>query len=288
MGLAMTFRFRKLYADVVAADGTVAVVYLTWLEAWGVRLASAGVEQYGPDGRREVSHARPAGWTFDPDCVGNGWSVRLELPDGGLELHYRDALPAWYPPEPAPHQAMAWHVLIPRAAVEGFWSRGTVHRRLEGEGYSDWVELRRAPRSLGMRELNWGRVHLPTETLVFTALTFRSGRTWNRAVGWGEDGARRELDLEVSSDPAGTVGLQGVAGPRLTLSPARLLHDGSGLDVARFPATPARLVAHAVTGSLHERRWLARATTSQCVDTGWALHEVVHFGAGVAAHPRRT
>lgn len=280
----MTFRFRKLYADLVAPDGTVTVVYLTWLDAWGARQAAAGVEQYSPDGRREVSHARLAGWTVDPDSVRNGWSVRLELPDGRLELRYRDALAPWYPPEPSPHQAMEWRVLIPRATVEGSWSRGRVHQRLEGEGYSDWVELRRAPRFLGMRELHWGRVHLPSETLVFTALSFRSGRRWNRAARWGgEDGAQRELDLELSSDPAGTVGLRAGAGPEITLSPARVLHDGPGLDVARFPAPPVRLVAQAVTGSLHERRWLAQAATSGCGETGWAVHEVVHFGPRVAA-----
>jgi len=80
----MTFRFRKLYADVVSDDGTVTIVYLTWLELWGARFASAGVERYGSDGGREVQHARPQAWQFNPDSVGDGWGVRLELPRGDL------------------------------------------------------------------------------------------------------------------------------------------------------------------------------------------------------------
>src|SRR5207244_12700079 len=58
----MTFRFRKLYADVVSDDGTVTIVYLTWLELWGARFASAGVERYGSDGCPGVrSEERRAG-----------------------------------------------------------------------------------------------------------------------------------------------------------------------------------------------------------------------------------
>jgi hypothetical protein len=275
----MTFQLRKLYADLVAADGTVTVVYLTWVNVWGARLASAAVEHYSLDGRREVRHARPVGRTFDPDAVAGGWSVRLELLHGVLELRYQGALPPWCPPQPSPHRAMEWRVLIPRAAVEGVWNGPSTRERLEGQGYIDWVELRRPPRFLGMRELRWGRVHLPNETLVFTALSFWSGRTWKRAVRWGEDGAH-ELDIELSGDPAEALRLQTATGPELSLSPARLLHDGPGLDAARFPAMPARLVARAATGPLHERRWLAHAVSSRCGNTGWGLHEVVHFGTG--------
>ena len=93
----MTFRFRKLYADVVSDDGTVTIVYLTWLELWGARFASAGVERYGSDGGREVQHARPQAWQFNPDSVGDGWGVRLELPRGDLELRYQSALSSWRP-----------------------------------------------------------------------------------------------------------------------------------------------------------------------------------------------
>src|SRR5437773_9886988 len=77
----MTFRFRKLYADVVSDDGTVTIVYLTWLELWGARFASAGVERYGSDGGRDVQHAPPQAGQFNPDSVGDGTRVAPEPPN---------------------------------------------------------------------------------------------------------------------------------------------------------------------------------------------------------------
>src|SRR5207247_168499 len=117
--VSMTFRFRKLYADVVSDDGTVTIVYLTWLELWGARFASAGVERYGPDGGREVQHARPQAWEFSPDSVGDGWGVRLELPNGDFELRYESALGSWRPSGDLPDPAMEWRGLVPPAGVVG-------------------------------------------------------------------------------------------------------------------------------------------------------------------------
>src|SRR2546426_12138620 len=102
----MSFRFRKLYADVVSDDGPVTIVYLTWLELWGARFASAGVERYGSDGGRDVQHAPPQAWQFDPDSVGDGWGVRLELPSGDFELRYESALSSWRPNGDPPDPAM--------------------------------------------------------------------------------------------------------------------------------------------------------------------------------------
>ncbi len=253
----MSLRFRKLYADVVSDDGTVTIVYLTWLEVWGARFASAGVERYGPDGSREVQHAQPQAWEFDPDSVGEGWGVRLDLPNADLELHYQAALSPWRPPGESPDRAMEWRVLIPRASVVG----RAAGRELRGTGYCDWVDLRRPPRLLGMRRLRWGRVHLPSETVVLTALEFASGRTWSRAGRW----QGRELQPHRGAAELG----EGQA-------PVRVLHDGPGLDRARFPAAATRFVARALTGALHERRWLARPGGG----SGWAIHERVSFGNG--------
>ena len=270
----MTFRFRKLYADVVSGDGTVTVVYLTWLELWGARFSSAGVERYGPNGRREVRHARPPSWDFDPDTVGDGWGMRLELPSGNMELRYESALAPWRPPAPAADEAMDWRVLIPRAKVTG---RHGAWGELAGTGYCDWVDIRRPPRLLGMRRLRWGRVHLPSETVVFTALEFDSGRMWSRTGRW----CGRELLADGDAvqlgegHEAGRVWISETNNGLLAFAPVRVLHDGPGLDRARFPAAPTRLVARALTGPLHERRWLASSSGS-----GWAVHELVCFGNG--------
>src|SRR3989442_45555 len=47
---------------------------------------------------------------------------------------------------------------------------------------------------------------------------------------------------------------------------------------ARFPAAATWFVARALTGALHERRWLARPAGS-----GWAVQERVSFGNGEQA-----
>jgi hypothetical protein len=280
----MTFRLRKLYADVVSGDGTVTVVYLTWLEAWGARFAAAGVERYGPDGRRSVLHARPPAWGFDPDSVRDGWRVALELVGGGaLELRYDRPLGPWRPPGPPPHPAMAWRVLIPRAVVAGGWSGPGEPGGLWGTGYCDWVELRSAPRLLGMRLLHWGHLHLPSETIVFTDLRFASGQRWSRAAHWHGAESQPGAGVVVALDEAGGVRVGASGAEPLALLPIRLLHDGSALDHARFPSAGLRLAVRVVAGSLHERRWLARSAEASSPGAGWCLHEVVRFGAGRGA-----
>lgn len=268
----MTFRFRKLYADAVTPDGTVVVAYLTWLEVAGTRFAAAGIERYGPAGGRVVRRARPPAWGFDPDRVGEGFDLRLELPEGQVAMRYESVLPPWTPPGPAPTDAMEWRVLVPRARVV------VSTAGLDGpvaSGYCDWVELRRPPRWLGLRRLRWGRAHLPEGTAVFTALTFGSGRVWNRTAWWnGRDPQPDEGGGAVEVGEGVEVGGLCIRSPgalAATLRASRLLHDGQGLDRERFPSAGTRFMARVLTGSLHEQRWLAGGP-------GCALHETVCFG----------
>lgn len=277
----MTFRLRKLYADVVSGDGTVTVAYLTWLEAWGARFASAGVERYGPDGRRSVLHAQPPTSEFDPDSVRDGWRVGLELVGGGaLELRYDRALGPWRPPGPPPHPAMVWRVLIPRAVVAGCWSGPGEPGGLCGTGYCDWVELRAAPRLLGMRLLRWGRLHLPSETIVFSQLSFGSGHSWSRAARWHGAESQPSDGVVVALDETGGVRIDPGGAEPLALFAIRLLHDGPAFDRVRLPTAGLHLAVRVVAGSLQERRWLARSAESSRPGAGWCLHEVVRFGAG--------
>lgn len=265
----MTFRFRKLYADAVSDDGTVSIIYLAWLAVYGVRFSTAAVERYTPGGRREVRRGRPVRWEFDPDAVGSDWRIQVEFPDGALELHYHRALPPWRPTDPAPSEAMEWRVLIPRATVTGCWIERSAREMFTGLGYCDWVELRRPPRLLGMRRLHWGRVHTPSEAVVFTKLEFTSGHTWSHASQWDGGGTR--------SDGA----------PPFSLQPIRLLHDGPGLDRMRFPMSLERIFARALTGPLHEQRWLASVTCAGNSEPGVAIHEVVDWGASGDTRGRR-
>ncbi len=275
----MTFRYWKLYADVVTPEGTVAIVYLTRLEVWGWVMDDAGLELYHPDGSREVLRARDAP---DPSVFASAplKSFALGFGDDRLELEYRAALPAWVPPGGLPEPHLKWQVLVPRAAVRARWSPGSRRADLSGEGYADWLELRRPPRRLGLAAVAWGRVHLPAETLVFIHLTLCSGSRWQRAARWtgGEPWATDEFALE--SAATGLVLRAPAAGAGgIILAWGRVLHQGAALDAARFPSYWRRLLARWLAGPIVEtRRASPLAGLAGSPDRICAVHEVVRFG----------
>jgi hypothetical protein len=288
----MGFRFEKLYADVVAQDGTVCIAYLAWLDVWGLKSAYAGLELYWPDGRREVIQAQPRAEPID-------WSRReihfsFDVPGGPFLLEYRVVHGAWTP-EGAPCDDLRWCVKAARAEASGRWMGDPRRPVLRGVGYADWVELDRPTRRLNLGLLRWGRVHLPDATLVFNAVDFRSGPPWQRAARWSDAGRAEYGTVGIERASSGTeVHLAGLSG-HLIIEPARALHVGDAIDRARFPGAVERLVSSAVTGPATERRLLGRArwTGQEQSGSAWALHEAVRFGplaavvdVGTAEAPR--
>lgn len=276
----MQFRYRKLYADLVTPDGTVAVVYLTWLEVAGLRRASAGAELYHPDGRREVRRACRPFAAMDPAGTGAPDLIRLTLPDGELTLEYAvERLPRSEPPTP-PARGMRWLVLTPRA--EGVLRLPSEPAR-RGTGYVDWVELARPPRRLGLATLEWGRLHPSEGAVVFTALTFRSGRAWRWAAVW-VDGASPRPDDHCTLTRTGQVVQVGLSGEHgrtrgpYHLMPLRTLHAGPALDRRRLPGVVERTAARLFAGRVHESRWLSRVDVpARDTASPPALHERVVF-----------
>jgi hypothetical protein len=283
----MGFRFRKIYADLVTADGTVCIAYLAWAETWGLRSAFAGVELYAPDGSREVLRALPPAPQPPPAGDGRPVELRLEFPRGAFSLRYRPLHGPWTPAGDAPARALEWSVRVPRAEVEGRWSGGIDRPDLAGTGYVDWVELGRPTRWAGVRRLEWGRVHLPESTLVFTGVCSPAGEWWRQAARWSEPGqpapaVARDFRLDPGPD---VVRLEfpepeRSAFPGLALRPDRVLHRGVAVDRARSPALLERLAFRLVTGPSDETRWISRAHPADRPDApaGFALHEVVRFG----------
>lgn len=283
----MRFRFRKLYADVVAEDGTVGIVYLSWLEAWGLRTRYAAIELYRPDGRREILSARRAP-RLDLERLGSNLRIELDLPEGPFRLCFEPEAGPWEPAV-AP-QGLRWRVLCARARAVGVWSCGD-RDPLRGVGYADLVALDHPPRRLGLERLDWGRVHLERETVVFTRLSARRGLVWGRAARW-RGGAWRpeEGDATLEPDRRGLALrlADGRATPtRLYLRPERTLHDGSAFDPVRIPSPVTRALTIALAGRVHERRWLSRADGDVPPDGARrsALHEQVDF-ATARVQPR--
>ena len=274
----MSYAFRKLYADLISEDGTVCVVYVTWLEALGLVLPYAGVEIYWPDGRREVLHASRPPPSLDSRHPPDRLEFELELPGGRAKFAQRVVHGAWEPASPAACSGLTWSVLVGRAAAELRWLDDSKRPTLRGGSYADWVVLTRLTRRLGLASIEWGRIHFETRTQVFNRITLRQGLEWQRCAAWSGGAPDETADVGLAWT-AGEAHLT-AGGAGVILAPARVLHDGSPLDAARIPNRAERLVASAMTGRSRETRWLSHArAVGDARDTGWALHEEVRFGA---------
>ncbi len=282
----MKLRFRKLYTDLIAADGTVCIVYIAQVQVGSVyRNRYGAVELYWPDGRCEIIRTStpphfPEFADGRPDL-----QIELEIPRGRFTLHYEAQHSSWKPGDPEPTSGLNWSVKIARAEARAQWVGSPHLPDLEGCGYADWVDLVQSPKRLGLSRLEWGRVHLPNTTLVFTYLRFRSGDEWQRAAVWSMADAFAEWDKYQLNWRDGVLHIEipGYEMPfpaSLELRPARTLHRGPAFDRRRFPNLLERMITRALAGATQETRWLSRVTApaDDCPQTGWALHESVNFG----------
>lgn len=282
----MGFRFRKIYADLVTADQTVCIAYLAWLDAWGIRTALGGVELYSPDGGREVLRALPPASRPPPGGDGGPVELRLDFPAGALSIRYDPVHEPWTPLGQPAAPALEWSVRVPRAAVTGRWTGAPGRDELIGTGYMDWLEITRPTRSLGIRDLEWGRVHLPDGTLVFTGVRSRAGEWWRRVAYWPGPGRARPVvgeDFRLVQRPDGfqldALHRDGNCSA-FSLDRGRVLHRGGAVDRARAPGLVERLALRLVTGPSTETRRVSRALSSDRSPSaaGSAVHEVVRFG----------
>jgi hypothetical protein len=259
----MLFRFEKLYADLVSADGAVCVAYVTRLDMFDWHREWAGLERYDPDGSRTVRHARGVVVSRSDREL----RITLDLPAGLFLLQQEIRSGSWPPSGPPPSPHVSWTVEVGRAQARATWYEGGTSRSLTGCGYADRVVLDRPPRLLGLSQLRWGRAHLPQSTVVWNALTPREGPAWERSICWrdGEDG--RESP--------------GVS--PLALRAVRVLHEGRALDPARFPSRGERWLTRLLSGEVVEQRQLSRVDGG-----GWALHERVTFGRHAAHEASET
>jgi hypothetical protein len=287
----MGFGFRKIYADLLADDGTLYVAYLAWVNAWGGRLAFGGLERYSPDGSRRVLRARPLVPAQFPLCAGPGRPLELGLAfdDGDLVLRYQPALPSWDPGPVTGSPGISWSVAVPRGEASACWSDSEGTTAMDGTGYVDCVELTRVPPLLRLRRLDWGRIHLPGGTAIFTAIRTRPGRHWQRAAWWpagsGPAGQPQVVDrFELVPQADGTsltLDPPGGSGPReILMRPARVLHHGQALDPGRSPSRLERWGLRLAAGRITETRWISHTVSSDCDPSrhGWAVHESVDFG----------
>lgn len=275
----MTYQFRKLYADVLSSDGTLCIVYLSWVNLLGRWYGRSGVELYRADGTRTVH----LGGDVPPVERGDLDATRIvvSLPKGQLLLRYEPEHEGFSPPLPAVCPSLSWSVLVPRARAR--LSSADVGDR-EGLGYVDWVTLSRPTRLLRFRELTWGRAHLANTTVVFTALDLADGRAWRAGAVWTKPSRAPVTVSHIATglDSAGS-GQVKVGGAALALRAERVLHAGDAFGPDRVSKPLDRLVVRAIGGRTSETRWLGTARLGD--DEGHAVYERVHFGAAVKEAP---
>ncbi|MET9018409.1 hypothetical protein ABZV93_00350 [Actinopolymorpha sp. NPDC004070] len=286
------FLLRKLYADVVGADGEVLVAHLAWLRVAGIHTPYAVVERYPAGGGREVLRGRPIAGSPRRRRDG-GMEYSIGIRDGRtLRLVHHAPVPAWHPSDPQIGPRVHWHVAVPYARADVSWESGgaggtRISGSVSGAGYADWVWLRLPPRLLGLRRLWWGRVHLPDRAVVFTSVDRANGERWTRVAEWrvGGDGTGGD-PVEVVADGAPPIagpgedsGIWTVPAPRgpVSLEPLRVLHEGEPLDVDRFPDSLERWGSRLASGATYEIRCLSRAH-DEAGATGMAVHESIRFG----------
>lgn len=281
-------RLRKLYADLVADDGTVCIAYVALLDVTGVRLAPAGIEHYAPDGTRTIWRGRASLSLEQEPSAEAVRSLRFDC-DGETFVLDTDPEEAAVSPRVAPPDGFTWSVKHARSrarlrrAFDG-------DRVLEGTGYADWVDLTRLPRALGLARLQWGRLHLAAGTVIYTWVEREREATW-RSLTWWPRGATPEaverwsLVTDVRNG-ATVLGFDLAGGAcEVDITPVRTLHGGSAVDGERFPSSVERAISRCVSGPTEERRWLGRAR-SDALGDGWAVHESVRFGrAAREVHP---
>jgi len=278
----MTLRLEKTYADLVSDDGTVCIAYLVSVR-WGpLAHRFAGVRICRPDGGRETHRAR-GGEYEGPTRVGDGrYVIRIGTARAQIELAYEARHPGWRPPGETPTPDLEWSLTVPRGSavlVRG----GASPLRLEGEGYVDRVQLTRPLRRPRLSRLEWGRIHLPRSTVVYTGLAMSDGGCWRRVARWDAgDGPPMEWrDFEIAPDEAGCRFESRPASEECSLRMwgGRRLHRGVAVDSAPDPGLLDRALSRALAGRLTEDRWLRRAGPAGSRDEeGWAIHETVGCG----------
>lgn len=272
---------RKLYVDCVDDHGRVVVAYVTRLEGCGLSIAPAGIELYEPDGRRTIHRGRA-----QPVGLANGQG------DGAFALHFelrgrrctvevepvQGAVPC---PAHMP-DGLRWraHAARARVVVHHLQAPGD---RIAGTGYAESVTVTRAPHTLGLARLEWGRAHLERGSVIYTSLERERGPAFHSAVVWPQGGTPLALSA-FSLAPGAQAGGRRLrftsAGDsfELDLAPQRELHHGTAIDGARFPSQIERLVSRIFAGRTAERRFVSKAESRE-LGSGIAVHEAVRFGA---------
>lgn len=266
-------RYEKTYLDLVSDDGVVCVAYDSRLALFGSVWPAAGVEIYGPDGSRRVLRASGRAVRREQ---GHETELSFSVPGGTFRITQRALHGAFVPEGSAPREGLGWRVRTACAEAVAELELAGVRQRFNGRGYEDLVTIETPTRRLGLATIEWGRAHAGDESLVFNVVESAGGERWSRCCRFGPDAAPLAGDVDLQRSEHGLIVHSSDTSNVLELRTERVLHAGEALDEARFPGRFERALTRVLTGPVHERRTLARASFGGV--SGWALEERVELG----------
>ncbi len=265
--------FEKLYADLVAPDGSVYVLYLATLDFLGSRLRFAEVETYPAQGQRRVFASRPSSAhraTLAPD---EPLDIELKTSSGTFRFQAHQLNGGFVPSHP-PRFGLEWSVCMGRTEARLELPVALGGGVVTGTGYIDHLRVARSTVRRGLRTLDWGRAHFASSSIVWTQLKFSDGQTWGQFARWPLPGAAAEPGPLALSERVAVAQIEAAGG---SVQSERVLHEGGALDRSRVPGAPVRWLLNAIAGETHQRRWVTRIGEAGHQTTGWGIHESVSF-----------
>jgi hypothetical protein len=270
------FQYKKLYTDIITNDGTVGILYLTWLRLLGGKQVTCGLELYAPDGTKTTYRGTGQPSSNPGEHSKQEYIFSFPIENGTVTCHVESLHQPWTPGGESPIHGIQWMTRSPRANVSISIQQGTTTTDLYGKGYSDWVILDRFPKNIPLSTLQWGRIHLDAETLIYTLLTYQSNEQWARIGRWNDTGLTEAESMTLTQEQDNwTLHSTLIADNTVTLLPQRILHQGKAINKERFPNTIERWLSQWISGPMSEIRWYSQATSTE--SQGWALHERVQF-----------
>ncbi len=265
--------FDKLYADLVAPDGSVYVLYLASFDLFGGRLRFAELETYPADGRRRVYTARPSASHRTTLASDEPLDVALETSVGQFRFRSTPLNGGFVPPDTA-RSGLEWRVCMGRTQARLELPPALGGGSVGGTGYVDHLRVEQPTLRRGLRTLDWGRAHLSSSTVVWTRLRFSDGDVWDQFARWTALGTPAEPGPLSPSEDLALAQIETAGG---TIASERVLHEGGAIDRSRLPVAPVRWLLKAAAGRTHQRRYLTRISEPGHPGAGWGIHESVSF-----------
>jgi hypothetical protein len=164
------------------------------------------------------------------------------------------------------HQLIQWRCIAPRARVSLQLGDS---RTLNGVGYADYIQVTADKWTLPIRELRFGRYLTDRESFIWIDMAGAFARPWVWRNGIEQPIASITDDLVAIED-----------NHTLGLAHKKIVREGTLGDTILQSLPALRTLIPKDIAALFECTWRTRAVlleSTEEVDTGWAIHQLIRF-----------